>query len=197
MSPDPRAFSLSYLKYLTHIIESLDTQEIAKVIEILKEAHDHDRYIFFIGNGGSAATASHFAVDLGKGTKVHGVKPFKALSLTDNVAYMTAQSNDEGYDSVFVGQLENFMKPGDVVIGITASGNSPNLVEAFQYAREQGAKTVGILGFDGGKLQHLSDASIIVRTPKGEYGPVEDLHMVMDHLITNYLYRWMRHKEHV
>jgi D-sedoheptulose 7-phosphate isomerase len=147
--------------------------------------------VFFLGNGGSAATASHFAVDLGKGTKVRGARPFRALSLTDNQAFLTAQANDEGYDSAFVGQLEGLLRPGDVVVGITASGNSQNLIDAFTFARAHGATTVGLLGFDGGRLLALSDVAVVVRTPKGEYGPVEDLHLVIDHIVTNYLCRWL------
>jgi D-sedoheptulose 7-phosphate isomerase len=122
---------------------------------------------------------------------VPGARPFRAISLVDNQALLTAQANDEGYDSVFVAQLESLLRPGDVVLGITASGNSPNLIEAFSFARAHGAVTVGLLGFDGGRLRELSDVAVTVRTAKGEYGPVEDLHLVIDHIVTNYLARWL------
>ena len=187
-------FSRAYLTYLSKLLEQLDIDQIQRVCEMLVEAYEYDKQIFFIGNGGSAATASHFSTDLGKGTRAPGKKPFRAISLTDNVSYITAAGNDEGYDRIFTIQLEMLMNPGDLVVGITASGNSPNLVNAFEYAKTKG-KTIGILGFDGGKLLALSDAAILVKTPKGEYGPVEDIHMVMDHLLTNYLMRVLREKD--
>lgn len=188
---DPAAFGDGYLAHLTQVIARLDRQEIAAVVSALQEVYRRDQQIFLIGNGGSAATASHLAVDLAKGTKVPNARPFRAISLTDNTPLITAQANDEGYDSIFVAQLEGFLRPGDAVIGITASGNSRNLVEAFTFARTRGATTIGLLGFDGGALKDLSDLAVIVRTPKGEYGPVEDVHMVVGHIVTNYIARWL------
>jgi D-sedoheptulose 7-phosphate isomerase len=191
-NPTPDGFGVGYLEYLTNVIGSIEIDDLSEFIRVLQTAYRDDKQVFFMGNGGSAATANHFAVDLGKGTRVPGARGFRAMSLASNIAYITAQANDEGYESVFTGQLESLLNPGDVVVGITASGNSPNLVDAFTYALDHDAITVGILGFDGGKLKGLSDHIVLVPTPKGEYGPVEDIHMVVDHLVTNYLHRWMR-----
>jgi len=145
------------------------------------------RAVFFIGNGGSAATASHFANDISIGTRTGDKKPFRAVSLTDNVAVMTALANDEGYDRMFVDQLRVHMRAGDSLVAISASGNSPNLIEAVDYATSRGATVIGLTGFDGGKLREKSDISLHVPTAKGEYGPVEDVHMIFDHLIGSYL----------
>jgi D-sedoheptulose 7-phosphate isomerase len=139
--------------------------------------------VFFIGNGGSAATASHFANDIAIGTRTGDAKPFRAMALTDNVAVLTALANDNGYDSIFVDQLKVHLRDGDALVAISASGNSPNVIAAVEYARSRGAKVVGLTGFDGGKLRTLSDIAIHAQTAKGEYGPVEDLHMVVDHLV--------------
>jgi D-sedoheptulose 7-phosphate isomerase len=118
---------------------------------------------------------------------VEGAIPFRAVSLTDNVAVLTAIANDIAYADVFVRQLEGLLRPGDVVVAISASGNSPNVVRAIEYARSHGAVTVGLTGFDGGRLKALCDEAVHVATPPGEYGPVEDTHLVLDHLITGYL----------
>ena len=144
---------------------------------------------FLLGNGGSAATASHFANDLGLGPRVLGGRAYRAISLADNMAFVSAAGNDVGYESIFVEQLKTLMRPGDVVIGISASGNSPNVLRAMEVRETHGAVTVAFAGFDGGALVHLVDEAILVRTPKGDYGPVEDVHMVLDHLLTMYLAR--------
>lgn len=141
-----------------------------------------------MGNGGSAATATHFACDLGKGTKT-GQHKFKTQALADNLATFTAYANDEGYEYVFSKQLENVLQKGDIVVALSASGNSQNLINAIVYAKTRGALTISLLGFDGGKLKDISDVALVVHTNKGEYGPVEDVHLVLDHLITSFLYR--------
>ena len=144
--------------------------------------------IFFIGNGGSAATASHFANDISIGTNDYD-KPFKAISLTDNVPILTALGNDFGFDEIFVRQLRVLGQPGDVVVGISASGNSANLLKAFEYAKKINIKTVAITGFDGGKLKTMADEGIHVPTGTKEYGPAEDAHMILNHLVGAYLMR--------
>jgi D-sedoheptulose 7-phosphate isomerase len=139
-----------------------------------------------LGNGGSAATACHFANDLGVCASPEGKTPFRAISLASNMAYVTCLANDMGYDDIFSGQLRNFMQPGDVVVGISASGNSPNAVNALDYANKNKASSVAIVGFDGGLMKQKANYVIHVKSEKGEYGPVEDVHMVLDHLISTY-----------
>ncbi|MBF0386284.1 MAG: SIS domain-containing protein [Candidatus Omnitrophica bacterium] len=175
--------------YISHLIETfgcLDHATVARVIGVLEQARLGKKRIFFIGNGGSASTCGHFVNDLHAGSLRHGGGGFRAQDLTCNVASLTALANDVGYDKVFSCQLEGVLDAGDVVVAISASGNSPNLVGAVEYARAQGAVTVGLLGFDGGSLAKLCHHCVIVSTEKGEYGPVEDVHMVLDHLISSY-----------
>lgn len=187
-TPDIVEFSRSYISYLKQILDGIDLQSIRLFIEAILDARERDATVFFIGNGGSAATASHFANDLSIGTNDYE-KPFKAVSLTDNVAVITAIGNDFGYDEIFVRQLRVQGNTGDVVVAISASGNSPNLLRAFDYAKSAGIKTVAITAFDGGKLKGLADTCVHVPTAPKEYGPAEDAHMVLDHLIGAYLMR--------
>lgn len=184
-------FAKAYCNYLSELLSKLDYSKISSFAEKLLEAREKEQRIIFMGNGGSAATASHFANDLSIGPRDFD-KPFRALSLTDNVPVMTAIANDFGYEDIFVLQLKSLLKPKDVVVAISASGNSPNIVKALEYAKDQGAYIVGLSGFDGGKLAQMADLSICIETPKGEYGPVEDLHMVLDHLLGAYLMREIR-----
>lgn len=185
---DPVAFADAYLKYLDQVLKSIDTREIGRFVQTLLDARERGSTVFFIGNGGSAATASHFANDISIGTNDY-VKPFRALSLTDNVPILTAISNDFGYEDAFVRQLRVLAKKGDVLVAISASGNSPNLLKAFDYAKEAGIKTVAITAFDGGRMKSAADEGIHVPTAPKEYGPAEDAHMVLDHLVGAYLMR--------
>jgi len=185
-NPDPVAYARGYLRRLTAVLEAIDPEAIARAAEAIWRAREEGRRIFFLGNGGSAATASHFANDIGIGTRSDG-PPFKALSLTDNNAVLTCLANDLGYDSVFVEQLRVHLEPGDVVVAISASGNSPNVLRAIDLAKERGNVTIGLTGFDGGELRRRSQIAIHVPTERGEYGPVEDAHMVLDHLLSSYL----------
>lgn len=164
----------------------MDCDAIAHFAELLLTARKHDRNIFFIGNGGSAATASHFANDLSIGTRSWD-KPFRVIALTDNAPIITAIGNDFGYDEVFLMQLKTQMRPGDVVVAISASGNSTNVIKAIEYANLRDCRTVGLTGFDGGKLKSICHLNLHVPSLKGEYGPVEDVHMILDHLIGAYL----------
>lgn len=170
-----------YLNNLKKIAEGMPAREIDACIGLLLDAVKTGKQVFIFGNGGSAATASHFANDLGKGCIVEGKPRFKAHALTDNIPIMTAWGNDSSYEDIFVEQLKNFLQKGDLVIAITASGNSPNVLKAVKYAREHGAKTVAWTGFGGGKIKPMVDVAIVV--PSNEYGPCEDLHMVLDHLM--------------
>jgi len=187
---DPAAFAGAYLDYLSGVLKQIDTGAIGRFIQTLLDARERGATIYFIGNGGSAATASHFANDLAIGTNSY-VKPFRAVSLTDNQAIITAVGNDFGYEEIFVRQLRILGRPGDVVVGISASGNSPNLLRAFEYAKSSGIKTIAITAFDGGKMKLMADDGIHVPTAPKEYGPAEDGHMILDHLIGAYLVRFV------
>jgi len=187
-TPDPAAFAAAYIEYLTRVIKSIDVKDIGRFVETLLDARERGTAVFFIGNGGSAATASHFANDLAIGTNAYD-KPFRAISLTDNVAIITAIANDFGYADIFVRQLRVLGTRGDVLVGISASGNSPNLLSAFEYAKSAGIKTVAITAFDGGRMKTVADETVHVPTAPKEYGPAEDAHMMLDHLVGAYLIR--------
>ena len=189
-SKDPVAFASAYLDYLTSVLKTIDTREIGQFIETLLDARERGATIFFIGNGGSTATASHFANDIAIGTNSYE-KPFRAVSLTDSNAIITAVGNDFGFEEIFVRQLRVLGRPGDVVVAISASGNSPNLIRAFDYAKSIGIKTVAITAFDGGKIKQMADEGVHVPTAPKEYGPAEDAHMVLDHLVGAYLMRFI------
>ena len=189
---DPVAFAKAYLGYLTSVLKNIDAREVGQFIETLLDARERGANIYFIGNGGSAATASHFANDIAIGTNSYE-KPFRAVSLTDSNAIITAVGNDFGYEEIFVRQLQVLGRAGDVVVAISASGNSPNLIRAFDYAKSIGIKTVGITAFDGGKIKQMADEGVHVPTAPKEYGPAEDAHMVLDHLVGAYLMRVIKH----
>jgi len=181
-------FADKYFEYLTSVLTQINRSEVAKFAEILLDARERGASIYFMGNGGSAATASHFANDIAIGTRSFE-KPFRVVSLCDNQAVLTAIGNDNGYENIFYEQLAVLLQEGDVVIGISASGNSENLIRGIDYANENGATTIGLTAFDGGKLRKNAQYSVHIPTVKGEYGPAEDGHMILDHLIGNYLMR--------
>lgn len=189
--PDAQTFAASYLKHVQDVLSRIDTAEIAGFIGALLDARERGATIFFIGNGGSAATASHFANDLTIGVNDYD-KPFRVVSLTDNVAVLSAIGNDFGYDEIFVRQLRVLASKGDVLVGISASGNSPNLLKAFDFARATGVRTIALTSFDGGRLKGMADLGVHVPTAPKEYGPAEDAHMVLDHLIAAYLMRLVK-----
>ena len=188
---DPVGFADAYLTYLATVLKAIDTREIGRFIATLLDARERGANIYFIGNGGSAATASHFANDIAIGTNSYD-KPFRAISLTDNLAIITALGNDFGYEEVFVRQLQILGRAGDVVVAISASGNSPNLIRAIDYAKSVDIKTVALTAFDGGKMRQIADERVHVPTDPKEYGPAEDAHMVLDHLVGAYLIRAIR-----
>ena len=191
---DAAQFSRRYLEYVCEVLRAIEVEEIAAFVRTLLEARASGAAIYFIGNGGSAATAAHFANDLAVGTNC-SARPFRAISLCDNQAVITAIANDFGYEHVFLRQLQVLARPGDLLIAISASGNSPNLLRAVEYARRSGIHTVGITAFDGGQLRKLADQSVHVPTGPKEYGPAEDAHMVLDHLLGAYLLRLTRSEE--
>ena len=184
-------FSRSYFNYLKQVMDRVDLSSIRRFIEALLDARERGAMIFFVGNGGSAATASHFANDLAIGTNDYS-RPFRALSLTDNNAVITALGNDFGYDQIFSRQLRVQAKRGDLLVAISASGNSPNLLSAIDYAKSAGIKTIAITAFDGGKMKIMADDGIHIPTAPKEYGPAEDMHMVLDHLVGAYLMRYVK-----
>ena len=163
-------------------LAALPRDVLGQIVDRLAEAGRKGQQVFIFGNGGSASTASHMACDLGKGAIVDGHPRLKVMSLNDNMAIMTAISNDISYEAVFIEQLKNLLKPDDVIIAISASGNSPNVVNGMEYAREVGAYTVGLIGFGGGKMAGLSDLKVVVDSY--DYGVVEGLHLVIEHMIS-------------
>lgn len=185
---DAAEFARRYVKYLDEVLQAIDPETIARFVKTLLEARARHATVYFIGNGGSAATASHFANDLAIGTNSYQ-RPFRVISLTDNQAVITAIGNDFGYEEIFVRQLRVMGKSGDVLVAISASGNSPNLIRAMEYAASIDIKTVAITAFDGGRMKQIADEGIHVPTGPKEYGPAEDAHMVLDHLIGAYLIR--------
>jgi D-sedoheptulose 7-phosphate isomerase len=187
-SSDIKEFSAGYFKYLSSLLNSLDLNSIASFVEQLEEARKNRNTVFVIGNGGSASTASHMAGDFSFGSRRdYDGLPLKVIALTDNIAAVTASANDCGYDTIFLRQLKVYYNPGDKLIAISASGNSPNIITAAEWVGKQGGKTIGMVGFDGGKLKSIADILIHVKAEKGEYGPVEDIHMILEHLI----YTWI------
>lgn len=176
-----------YLVDFDAILRAIDREAVARVVDRLCRARDAHRTVFIAGNGGSAATASHLANDLGKAAKHASRHPFRVMGLADNASWLTALANDEGYERVFAGQLENFASPGDVLIVISASGNSPNLVRAVELAQTRSMETLGFLGFDGGKLLTLVDDAVWVESRIGSYGLVETAHTLLCDIVTTCL----------
>lgn len=170
-----------YLAAHKRTIDTLSVDGIARCIEILRVAHKEDRQIFVIGNGGSAANSSHFATDLGKGSSDAVGKRFRILSLTDNVSWMTAIGNDYHFDDAFVRQLNNYARPGDVLIAVSVSGNSPNIVKALEWSNQHDLKTIALVGAKRGKAADLAKEVLVVGDT--HYGRVEDAQMHILHIL--------------
>jgi len=175
-----------YVARLQAALDALDLRMLERMVGVLATAREEGKKIFVCGNGGSAALASHLACDLNKTCSVGGRK-FRAMALTDSMPLMSAWANDSGYDDVFKNQLSNFVSRGDVLIAISSSGNSANVVAAVQLAREHAALTLGLLGFGGGDLREQVDYALCL--DESDYGIVEDAHAVVCHLLTNSLLR--------
>jgi D-sedoheptulose 7-phosphate isomerase len=171
----------SYFDCLSSTITSLPFESIDVVADILVRAYVDSRMVYLFGNGGSAALASHFACDLGKGTINGTDKRFRALALTDSVPMITAWANDANYEDIFAEQLANFAKPHDVAFAISGSGNSPNVLRGLRTAKELGATTVGLTGFSGGKLKDLCDVCVVI--PSDNMQVIEDLHLCVAHAV--------------
>jgi D-sedoheptulose 7-phosphate isomerase len=185
-SPNNRVKQIAtdYLEAFESLLHLVDVDAVEKIVRRLQDARDSRATIYIAGNGGSAATAAHWVNDLGKGAKESRRLPLRVMSLCDNTPWLTALANDEGYERVFAGQLENFAKPGDVLVVLSASGNSTNLLRAVELARARGLITVGFLGFDGGALKNIVDEVLLLPTRKGAYGLVESGHDLMCHILT-------------
>lgn len=183
-----REFSKNYLSEIKNTLELMKedlSDKLEKIVPLLENARNKKNRIFIMGNGGSGSTASHFAEDLSKGTIVGDSLRFKAISLSDNVSAILAWANDSSYDDVFIEQLKSLMDPGDVVIGISGSGNSKNVIKAIEYANQKGAVTIGFSGYDGGKL--IKCAAINIRVPSFNMQKTEDAHMIVVHILVSLL----------
>lgn len=183
-SRDRLDFAKAYVNNLSRVLRELALDKLVPVFEILEEAYTERRQVFLAGNGGSAATALHMANDLMKGVAKKGGCGFRAIALSDNVSTITAIANDESYDEIFAGQLMVLAQPADVLIVFSASGNSPNIIRAAEVARRTQLTTIGFLGMGGGRVASLVDIAVVV--PAKDYGPIEDVHMMLDHLVTAY-----------
>lgn len=185
-------FSKDYIDYLKTLLDNLDHQAINSCFEVLESARINNNKIFIIGNGGSASTASHIGNDFGLASLKTSHKknsiPYKIISLTDNNALITALGNDNGFDNIFVEQLKVLFEKGDVLISISASGNSKNLIKACEWVNENDGTTIGWLGFDGGKMKNICSQSIIINSPIGEYAPVEDIHLIINHILVSWMH---------
>ena len=179
-------FIEEYTINLKNLLDNIDRNEVYKIIEALNKCEENNSKIYIIGNGGSAATASHMANDLSVGLKLREIRNFNVESLSDNSSICTAIANDIGYENIFYAQLKNKLTKDDLLIAISCSGNSANIVKAVEYAKIVGAKVIGMTGFEGGKLKEIADIKFHINTTKGEYGLVEDMHMILDHIIYSY-----------
>ena len=179
-----------YVRAQKAALDSIPADAVAQIVQILRTAVQEDRQIFVFGNGGSAANASHFATDLGKSASDKVGKPFRVLSLNDNVSWLTALGNDYAYEDVFVRQLHNYAKPGDIAMSISVSGNSPNCVKALAWAKTNGLQTIALVGSKRGRMAEIADQSIVISDT--HYGRVEDAQMGICHLLC---YAFIEHPE--
>ncbi|QOG12093.1 SIS domain-containing protein [Arcobacter sp. FWKO B] len=179
-------FFNGYINSLKNLLDQIDVSILEEIISTLERTSEKKSKVYVVGNGGSSATASHMANDLGIGLRRRDIRNINIVSLGDNSAVTSAIANDIGFENIFYMQLKGILQPDDVIIAISCSGNSSNITKAIEYAKEVGAKVIGVTGFDGGKLKELSDVNFHVDAPKGEYGLVEDVHMILDHMIYSY-----------
>jgi len=182
-----KKFARSYLDELISLLEVLNLEQFDKVINATLDAYGKEKKIFVMGNGGSGSTASHFACDINKGCCMDLEKKFKVICLNDNIPTMLALANDVSYDVVFEEQLKNFFEPGDLVIGISGSGNSENVLRAIRYASANGGRTIGLSGFAGGKLFDLVDIAFVAEVD--DMQKIEDIHMIIVHMIMQSVYK--------
>ena len=181
-------FAKGYFTYLKQVLDSIPSESIDQLVAEFEAARAAGSTIFVVGNGGSSTTATSMANDIGFDIlkKTGTDKPFRVLALTDNTSVITAIANDVGYENVFINQLRIHFRPGDKLLAISASGNSPNVVLAAEWVKLQGGKVISFLGFSGGKLKKISDVVLHVKAETGEYGPVEDAHFVLNHILAHW-----------
>jgi D-sedoheptulose 7-phosphate isomerase len=192
--PEAHGSVIDYLDEFRGLLGLLDTHEITRIVQVLVKAYRAGANVFVLGNGGSATTASHLACDLGKGVRGPEGGRFRVLALTDSVPLLTAWANDTSYERVFVEQLESFVRTGDVVVAISASGNSANVLRAMELARSRGAVTIGLTGFQGGGLKTLCDVCLVV--PSQQMDHIEDAHLAVQHLVCRSLRGLLHHPAH-
>ena len=187
---DPACFVRTYLEGIKACLDALSATQVLQVVRLLDEVYQAERQVFVVGNGGSAATASHLACDLSKNAGPAGGDwpRLRVISLTENTPYIMALANDLGFERIFAEQIKTLARRDDLVIAISGSGNSPNILEALHAAGKIGARTVGFLGFDGGQARRLVDVAIVV--PSRDYGKIEDTHLILGHLVTE----WFRQR---
>lgn len=181
MTIDTKAFADQYLRELSDLLKRFDIDQFKQILTRILDAYKGGRTIFIMGNGGSGSTASHFACDINKGCCIDLDKKFRVLCLNDNLPTLLALANDIGYGVVFEEQLKNFFKAGDLVIGISGSGNSENVLRAIRYAKDHGGETVGLSGFSGGKLSKMVDVPFVA--PVDDMQKIEDIHMIVVHML--------------
>lgn len=182
MKTEAKAYVQKYLDHLIEDIKALSIDQIIEVAEVLRTAQIQGKRIFIMGNGGSAAAAAHLTCDLGKNTRQPDQPRLRVISLVDNIAGLTAYANDEGYENVFSEPLLSLAEKGDVAIAISGSGNSPNVLKAMETAKQLGVITIGLTGFEGGKLRSMVDYCLVV--PSHNMERIEDLHLILNHLFT-------------
>ncbi len=187
-------FAHGYLNYLKRVLDSITPESIDELVEEFEKARATGNTIFVAGNGGSATTATTMANDIGFDIikKTGTDKPFRVLALTDNASVITAIANDVGYKNVFLNQLKIHYRQGDRLLAISASGNSSNVVNTAKWVKEQGGRVISFVGFTGGMLKEISDVVVHVKSEAGEYGPVEDAHLVLNHILAH----WFQFKLH-
>ena len=176
-------FTKNYITSLNNLLKNLNLNEFNKFYALIKNTKGT---VYIIGNGGSAATASHMANDLSIGLKRREKLTLNVVSLADNISVTSAIANDTGYENIFYLQLKDILKPNDIVIAISCSGNSPNIIKAVEYSKEINSTVIGLTGFDGGKLKKLSDIKLHIQSEKNEYGLVEDVHLILNHILFSY-----------
>ena len=181
-----KPFIKEHLTRLKQILDNIDVDVVSNIVDTLEETIENKSRIYILGNGGSAATASHMVNDLGAGLRRRDVINFDVTSLGDNSSVVTAIANDIGYENIFYMQMKGHINADDVVVAISCSGESPNIIKAVDYAKDLGCKIIGVTGFNGGYLKKISNINFHVDVPEDEYGLVEDAHMILDHIIYSY-----------
>lgn len=192
MKEDAVLYGNHYIQMLVKELNSISTEKIAKISTVLRSARQSKNKVFIFGNGGSAATASHMACDFGKNTRQPDQPRLKVISLPDSLAGLTAYANDEGYENVFSEPLLSLAEAGDIAIAISASGNSPNVLKGIQTARQMGLKTIGLTGFEGGKIKKMVDICLVVASDSMER--IEDIHLIINHILTGLLRNASKHE---